>query len=153
MMDSDAEATPNRAVVDRWVDAMSRSDLSAFDEIIAPDVVEDYPQSGERFRGRENLRAMLQAFPGIGEALQPDIRRVVGGDETWLLTPRYSVVRVAGRGDEFTIIGTITYPGGDTWQFVQIVGVTDGKIARITSYFAEPFEPAEWRAPYREAPR
>ncbi len=33
---------------------------------------------------------------------------------------------------------------------VQLLHLRDGKIARIRSYFAAPFEAAEWRRPYVE---
>jgi hypothetical protein len=86
----------------------------------------------------------------VGEDLRPHPERVVGGGDEWVMTPGYTLVRVEGGGDEFTVAGTITYPTGDTWHLVQLVEVRSGKIGRLTSYFAEPFEAPDWRAPYRE---
>ena len=57
---------------------------------------------------------------------------------------------VIGAGDRFAVAGQITYPNGETWQAVSLFELTDGKISKITSYFAAPFEAPAWRAPYVE---
>ena len=99
-------------------------------ELRHEDFVADMPQSGERIRGRENLRAMQRAFP-------PD--RV----------PTFQVRRVTGGGDVWTIEAVGDY-GGEVYLVVCIVEFRDGKIARETRYYPEPFEPPEWRAQWVE---
>ena len=48
------------------------------------DFVADMPQSGERIRGRDNMRALQQAFP-------PDstptfrVRRITGAGDAWIV--------------------------------------------------------------------
>jgi ketosteroid isomerase-like protein len=46
----------NRATVERFAKAMSEMDLDTYESTLDDDVVHVYPQSGERFRGRSNLR-------------------------------------------------------------------------------------------------
>jgi len=47
--------------------------------------------------------------------------------------------RIEGTGDTFTFEGTAAYPGGEEIFVVAIAKVVDGKVARVTSYFAPPF--------------
>ncbi|MBA3403380.1 MAG: hypothetical protein H0U13_01660 [Gemmatimonadaceae bacterium] len=73
--------------------------------------------------------------------------------------PAWSVVHLVGSAAEFSVIGTIRYPGGetirypggDTWHVVAPITVRDGKIWRETDYFAAPFDAPDWRLPYRES--
>jgi hypothetical protein len=129
---------------------MSRGTFDEFDQLVAKDVTEEYPQSGERFRGRSRLRAMLESFRETAADIHPDVDQVSGGTDEWVLTPGYTVVRVDGGGNEFTITGTVTYPNGATWHLVQLVRIEGGKVAHLTTYFAEPFEAPDWRAPFRD---
>ena len=57
-----AERTP-REVMDAFHDAMNRGDWELLGEVLADDYVEDYPQSGERIRGRDNAIAMRKQYP------------------------------------------------------------------------------------------
>ena len=56
-----------RALVDRWVEALRDTDLDLLAEILHPDFVEIYPQSGELIRGLEKLKAIVSAYPGLPE--------------------------------------------------------------------------------------
>ena len=38
------------------------------------------------------------------------------------------------------------YGGGRLFRYVSVVELKDGKMWRDTRYYAEPFEPPEWRA-------
>ena len=94
------------------------------------DFVADMPQSGERIRGRDNMRALQQAFPP-GR------------------TPTFQVRRITGTGDVWTVEATGDY-GGDVYLVVVIFEFRDGKILRETRYYPEPFEAPEWRARWVE---
>jgi hypothetical protein len=59
-------------------------------------------------------------------------------------------MRLEGAGETFTATGRVRYPDGSVWHVIQIFRVRDGRIRELTSYFAEPFDAPEWRAPYRE---
>ena len=57
----------NRAVVERYVEAFfAPNGLDALESTLAADAEVIYPQSGERFRGRQNVRAHLENYPEGG---------------------------------------------------------------------------------------
>jgi ketosteroid isomerase-like protein len=98
-------------------------------ELRHPDYVMEMPQSGERIRGRENMRAFQEAYPNP-PTIQP--RRVVGSGDVWV---------VEARSDY----------GGQIFNIALIVEFRDGKIWRDTRYYAEPFEAPAWRAQWVES--
>ena len=141
----------NRQVVERFVEALGSGDADAYESALDDDAVIVYPQSGERFRGRRNLRALLDEFIAHDGGFRPTLDRVIGDDPAWGVTRAYTLVRVEGSGERFTATGRVRYPDGSEWHLVQLLEVCGGRICQVTSYFAEPFEPPDWRAPYREA--
>jgi hypothetical protein len=140
----------SRRLVEGYARAFGES-IDAQLEYLHPDFVEEYPQSGERFVGREKRAEMLRSWPQLDE-VTPAMPTVVGSEDRWVLMPTFSPLRVIGTGDEYTGVGSVTYPNGEVWHLVQLIKLRDGKIGHITSYFAAPFEAPEWRAPFREAP-
>jgi hypothetical protein len=54
-------------------------------ELRHPDYVMEMPQSGERIRGRDNMRAFQEAYPNP-PTIQP--RRVVGSGDVWVVEAR-----------------------------------------------------------------
>lgn len=131
----------NRTVVEQYIHAMSTNDWEAQDRLLSDDFVEEYPQSGEVIRGKDNRRAIIQNYPG-GEPRETS----ASGP-----TPKPPVI--VGAGDRFTATGQVKYPNGETWHVVSLIELRDGKIARITDYFGAPFEAPAWRAPYVEVKR
>jgi hypothetical protein len=99
-------------------------------EVRHPEYVMEMPQSGERIRGRDAMRAMQEAFPAPPPSVS--IRRVVGAGRTWV---------VEGVNDY----------GDDRWHVVLILELDDaGHIVTDTRYYAKPFDPPEWRAAWTE---
>ncbi|HYI67189.1 MAG TPA: nuclear transport factor 2 family protein [Candidatus Limnocylindrales bacterium] len=145
MADSD-----NRAIVERFVEALGSGDPDGYESALDEDALILYPQSGERFRGRRNLRALLDEFIAHDGGFRPNLERVIGDDPAWIISPAYTVVRVDGSGEHFTTTGRVRYPDGTEWHLVQLLEVQRGRISQVTSYFAEPFEAPAWRAPYWE---
>ena len=99
------------------------------------DYVLEMPQSGERIRGRENMRAFQEAYPA-----QPSNARM----------SRIVVGRVLVRESLWVVEGAADYPDGRTLGVVMITELRDGKMWRDRWYFAEPFEAPEWRARWVE---
>jgi hypothetical protein len=97
---------------------------------------EDYamemPQSGERIRGPENMRAFQRTFATNSTPPSIRIRRVLVRDGLWVVE------------------GTNDYGEGGVYNVVLIVELKDGKWWRDTRYYAEPFEAPEWRARWVE---
>jgi ketosteroid isomerase-like protein len=141
-----AELT-NREVVEHFIEAMNASDFDGAGQYLADDYIEDYPQSRERIRGRANRRAVIETYPGRAERnFVPGKPGLLVGDDQWVMTPAMSLVRLNGSGERFTATGEVNYPSGERWHIVQLVELRGGKITKITSYFAPPFEPAAYRA-------
>lgn len=98
-------------------------------ELRDPDYVMEMPQSGERIRGRDNMRAMQETFPAPPTNLR--MRRVVGSGDVWVVE------------------GSAVW-SGRTYHVANIVEFQDGKILRETRYYADPFEAPAWRAEWVE---
>ena len=113
-----------RAALDRHWAASDASDFEAEHRIYREDAVLEYPQSGERIRGRLNIQA--------SRAAQPNRKR-------------FTVRRIVGSGDLWVTEFVLTYDGRPSYT-VSIMEFRDGKVARETQYFADPFEPGPSRA-------
>jgi ketosteroid isomerase-like protein len=142
----------HQALSERYARALAGGDLEIIDEVFAEDFVDEYPQSGEIIRGRQNLRAMMEHRPGRPSERGPDLDSIQAraSDEHRVIAPLFTVVRVQGRGDAGTTTLRARYPDGSWWWIVVVYELRDGRIARSTSFFAPEFEAPEWRAPFVE---
>lgn len=145
------ESEKARQNLERWYKALNARQFDEMadlmDQMTDPDVLLEYPQSGEKIRGRENNLAVLKNYPGLPDAT---VDRVRGADDKWVLTPSWTPLRIIGTGDKYTVEGTLTYPNGEVWHFVDLFELRDDKVLRVTEYFAAPFPAAEWRARWVE---
>ena len=121
--------SPNRGAVEALVAAINAGDLRALEEVFTPDVVIEWPQSGERIRGEKNRREIYSRFPSLPK-----------------VTPR----RITGSGEIWVLEASLDYGDGDPYQAVFILEMRDGRIARETGYWSKPFPAPEWRAPWVE---
>jgi len=142
-----AERTP-REVIDTYVDAMARGDWTLLGDVLADDYVEDYPQSGERVRGRERAIAIRSHArppqPPPGDPMLSRAELVIGGEERWALAPNFTAIRTTSDGDTITSLVRATYPDGP-WYVVYIGEVARGQIHHATMVFGPMFEAPEWR--------
>jgi len=138
----------NRQVVERFVKGLVGRDLDLQAAVCAPDMVTEYPQSGERIRGWANIRAVAENYPG---GLPTDLEgRVIGSEDKWVAGPSFNVLRIEGSGDVYTLVGSATYPDGQTWQLISIIELRSGRIAKATEVYGAPFDPPPWRAQWVE---
>jgi ketosteroid isomerase-like protein len=108
-----------------WAAAEAR-DWIAFGDLIAEDVVYEAPQTRERVRGRAAyLRFNTEGFPGDWHL---SVQRIAGQDRH-----AASWIQMAEAGDR--------YPGLCFFDLD-----SDGRIARITDFWPEPYEPPAGRA-------
>ena len=118
-----------RAALDRHWAASDANDFEAEHEIYLEDAVLDYPQSGERIRGRRQIQMSRAAQPNVKRFT---VRRIVGAGELWV--------------SEFVL----TYDGRPSYT-VSIMEFAGGKVAHETQYFGDPFPPgpsrAQWSRP------
>src|SRR5215472_6740447 len=100
----------NRQVVERYAEALRARDLDMQAEVCAPDMVVEWPQSGERIRGWANIRAVHENYP---EGLPRDIEgTVIGSEDRWVVGPSFNILRIEGSGDVYTIVASAKYPDG-----------------------------------------
>jgi ketosteroid isomerase-like protein len=138
--------------MEAFAKALAENDFDAQDAFIHDDYECRWPQSGEVIRGRANRRAISEHYPGAEGMLGPRTTRIVGTDDKFISSPipMWNMVHLEGSGDELTATGTITYPNGETWHYVTLYTMRNGKIWRQVDYFAPPFEAPEWRAAFVE---
>jgi hypothetical protein len=140
--------TTNREAIERYAQLLSGTDLAAIEALRHPDYVEDWPQSGERIRGRATMRAIDEGHPGRPTEGGPI--RVVGSEDKWVLTPTFTTLRIEGTGDVYSIVLKAIYPPNSLWYLTAIVELRDQLVWRVTTIFGEAFDPPEWRAQWVE---
>jgi len=118
-----------RSALDQHWRASASGDQDAEHEIYADDVVCDYPQSGERILGRQNLQALRSHHPGKPAGFE--IRRVFGSGDLWIT--EYSILYLGQRSCT-----------------VSIMEFNNGRVVHETQYFADPFDAPAWRAQWVE---
>jgi hypothetical protein len=138
-----------RSCFEAFLRAVNTRDGAALDQLAHPDFEEVYLQSGERIRGIQNLRAILDNYPDGYEERGPD--RVVGSEDRWVMTPALTMLRVEGAGDTFTGVSKARYPDGSEWYVIHIGEIRDGRVWRVQSFFAPLFDAPAWRAGWVEA--
>ncbi|MDQ2934183.1 MAG: nuclear transport factor 2 family protein [Chloroflexota bacterium] len=141
----------SRAIFERYMAALNRRDLATLAELLHPDFEDFYPQSGELTRGAANLQAMIANYPGEYQDLGQD--RVIGGEDRFISTPLFTVLRVEGSDDVLTGVQRARYPDGSIWFIVVIAELRDGRIYRTQSFWAPTFDPPAWRAQWVELQR
>ena len=117
-----------RAALDQHWAASDANDFATEHLIYHEDAVLEYPQSGERTRGRRNIQSQRASQPNKKRF---SIRRIIGGGDLWVT--------------EFIL----TYDGKPSYT-VSIMEFSDDKVARETQYFADPFVAPASRAQWVE---
>jgi ketosteroid isomerase-like protein len=126
--DSGARDQEIRAALDQHWAASDANDFEAEHLIYHEDAVLEYPQSGERTRGRRNIQGQ--------RASQPNKKR-------------FTVRRIIGSGDLWVTELILTYDGKPSYT-VSIMEFKGDKVARETQYFADPFVAPAFRAQWVE---
>jgi hypothetical protein len=117
-----------RAALDRHWAASDASDFETEHLIYHEDAVLEYPQSGERTRGRRNIQGQ--------RASQPSKKR-------------FTVRRIIGSGDLWVTELVLKYDDKPSCT-VSIMEFSGNKVARETQYFADPFVAPASRAQWVE---
>src|SRR6185369_12563782 len=117
-----------RAAQDQHWAASDANDFETEHLIYREDAVLEYPQSGERTRGRCNIQNQ--------RASQPSKKR-------------FAVRRIIGSGDLWVTEFILTYDGKPSYT-VSIMEFKGDKVTRETQYFADPFVAPAWRAQWVE---
>src|SRR5580698_8988387 len=113
-----------RAALERHWDASDANNFEVEHEIYREDAVLDYPQSGERIRGRRNIQE--------SRSVQPNNKR-------------FTVRRMIGSGDLWVTEFVLSYDGIPSYT-VSIMEFRDARVVHETQYCADRFDPAPSRA-------
>jgi hypothetical protein len=124
-MDRDAGT---RAQLEQHWQASDQGDTETENAIYAADAILDYPQSGERFRGRPNIQAQRSGHPAVRH---------------------FTVLRIRGGGDLWVSEVVITYDGAPSYS-VSVMEFAGDLVAHETQYFADPFPAPSFRAALAE---
>jgi ketosteroid isomerase-like protein len=120
----------SRAVVTAFWAAMRANDFAAAGALLRDDYVLDWPQSGERVRGRENFVAVNAHYPAAGPWQIVLEQLVAEGDQAVSqVSVSDSVVRA---------------------RAIAFSTVREGRIARQVEYWPDPFPAAGWREQWTE---
>jgi hypothetical protein len=117
-----------RAALDQHWAASDANDFETEHLIYHEDALLEYPQSGERTRGRRNIQNQRASQPSKKRFT---VRRIIGGGDLWVT--------------EFIL----TYDGNPSYT-VSIMEFSGDKVARETQYFADPFVAPASRAQWVE---
>ena len=123
----DPESQKKAAIEEHW-QASESGDSHVEHAIYSTDAILDYPQSGERFRGRQMISRQRGAHPA---------------------DRHFTVLRIVGSGDLWVSECIITYDGAPSYS-VSIMEFTNGSVIHETQYFADPFGAPEWRTTLAE---
>jgi ketosteroid isomerase-like protein len=121
------DAEIHAAIVEHWT-ASEQGDGEREHAIYADDAILDYPQSGERFRGRAKIQAQRGGHPA---------------------ERHFEIRRIQGSGDLWVSECVITYDGAPT-RTVSIMEFSGDLVTHETQYFADPFPAASSRAALAE---
>ena len=113
-----------RMALERHWAASDANDFNAEHEIYHEDAMLDYPQSGERIRGRHNIQESRTVQPSKKRFT---VRRIIDGGDLWVT--------------EFIL----SYDGVPSYS-VSIMEFREGLVAHETQYFADRFDPGPSRA-------
>lgn len=117
-----------RAALQRHWAASDADDFAAEHAINEDHAILEYPQSGERIRGRDSIQASRMAQPN---------------------KKRFTVRRLRGAGDLWISELVLTYDGEPNYV-VSIMEFAGVKVVRETQYLGEPFEPGPSRSQWVE---
>jgi len=124
---TDRDASIRARLEQHWA-ASESGDIDTEHAIYADDAILDYPQSGERFRGRSKIKAQRGGHPA---------------------ERHFTVLRISGSGDLWVNECVITYDGAPTYS-VSVMELAGDMVTHETQYFADPFPAPASRAALAE---
>ena len=132
MTDPSLTSSAARRSVATWLRSW-RAITPSFTEVLLPDAVTRWPQSGERMTSAMSCILVRENYPGG--------------------PPSYGVPRILGGGDVWVAEMVADYSDG-RWYTVSVFEFEGARIARITDYFGPSLPAPEWRAAWveRDAP-
>jgi hypothetical protein len=118
-----------RDTIERFFAAIQAGDRAVLQEVLKPDAITRWPQSGERMTDAMSCIRVYENYPGGPPSYA--IQRITGGGEVWVaeMLSEYSDGR---------------------WYGVSVIEFDGTRIARMTDYFGPSLPAPEWRAEWVE---
>jgi ketosteroid isomerase-like protein len=120
----------SKQIVERFWATMQTNDFNAAGQLLHDDYVLEWPQSGERIRGRANFIAVTENYPAHG---------------CW----EFTIHRILAEENEVVSDVDVT-DGVITGRVITFSTIRAGKILHQTEFWPDPFEAAEWPAQWFE---
>lgn len=122
-----------REAINRFFTAIQSGDYPVLQEVLTPDAITRWPQSGELITGAMSCVRVYENYPGG--------------------PPAYRVERISGDGNVWVAELVADY-GDERWHTVSVIEFDGPRIARMTDYFGPSFPAPDWRTEWveREGP-
>jgi ketosteroid isomerase-like protein len=117
-------------LIEQHLEAAMAGDEEAFTALIDDDFVQDWPQSGERVRGRLACLNVARNYPGG--------------------PPQVEIVRTTGEGDHWVVEAKSRYADETDYHVIAILEFRAGKAIREVDYFGPSYPAPEWRRQWVE---
>jgi hypothetical protein len=106
-------------IINRFWELMATNNFHSVGAVLADDFILDWPQSGERIRGRDNFSAMNQEYPAYGR---------------WIFTINKII---AGQAEGVSDVSVTD--GVQNARAISFFEIADGKIVRMVEFWPDPF--------------
>jgi hypothetical protein len=128
MTDSELDAQ-RREIIRRFFAAIQAGDGNVLQEVLRPDALTRWPQSGERMTDAMSCIRVYENYPGG--------------------PPSFSIDRISG-GGELWVAELVSNYGDERWYTVSVIEFDGVQIARMTDYFGPSLPAPEWRSAFVE---
>ncbi|MBK8618290.1 MAG: nuclear transport factor 2 family protein [Anaerolineales bacterium] len=120
----------NKQILEQFWKTMATNDFYAVGQLLHDDYILEWPQSGERIRGRENFSALNTAYPAAGQ---------------WT----FNLNHIAEDGD--LVVTDVSVSDGKLKdRCITFSTIRDGKIWKQIEFWPDSFEAPAWRAQWVE---
>lgn len=147
----------NQALVERRLEILNNGDFANLVEVLDEDYMNTWPQSGEVVRGVDNMRHLLEGYPGAeggfapgtmvdAHVVEPESHDTLVPHFTTSPLPGYHLIHIEDHGDNLAWYARAGYPDGSEWYVISIATLRNHKFLSETTFFAPRFDPPTWRA-------
>jgi len=120
----------SKQIIENFWANMATNDFYTSAQLLHDDFILEWPQSGERIRGRDNFAAINTNFPAEGK---------------W----QFTINHIVAEGELIVTDVTVT-DGKRIDRALTFSTIRDGKIWKQVEFWPEPFEAPVWRAQWIE---
>lgn len=120
-------------IVEKFWALMATNDFRSVGSLLADDFILEWPQSGERIRGRDNYAAMNEQYPTTTGRWTFTINKLIGNDDE-------------------AVSDVFVSDGVQNARAISFFEVQEGKIVKMVEFWPDPFVELENRKHLVEKP-